>query len=325
MEEKFSIINLDGLSDIAIKFLEMIERTVGWVIFPKGSKKDFEEGLLLYKRSIEDDDQISDIEKAVKISNSRHDLKQYINQSKIIMRAAKDIKSGISMNLDEDWLFYFFNHAKNICDEHIQKVWAKILAEKTNGNIGIEKKLIFTLSLMDMNSTKLFENLCKITFEYAEAYNAFTYSDNYRSKNIPLVYKQIHLLWSDIEKKYNKFCLSLDDYEILEELGLIKISNDLEDFEYPYNMMSLRNKSCIIKCCDKRYLLHPKGLKDYRKIFRANNAFYNKNSIKLGYIRYTKMGETLYNILRIKADECLFEVLEKYLKEQNFCLEEVES
>ena len=68
---KFSLINLDGASDIIIKFLDMIEKAVGWSVIPKGTKADFKEGLAVYKESIMSDDSLNGIEKGAKISSAK--------------------------------------------------------------------------------------------------------------------------------------------------------------------------------------------------------------------------------------------------------------
>ena len=44
----FSVLNIDGLGDVAVKFLDMLEKACVWAISPHGSKKEFEEGLLAY-------------------------------------------------------------------------------------------------------------------------------------------------------------------------------------------------------------------------------------------------------------------------------------
>ena len=127
-DKNYSILNLDGASDVIIKMLVMIENAVGWIGAPKGAKKDFNEGLAIYKESIEKNDTLSGLEKGAKISNARMELKQYINQGKIISNAFKNLQNEAKMNVEDDWLLVFFEYAKNISDDEIQQVWGRILS-----------------------------------------------------------------------------------------------------------------------------------------------------------------------------------------------------
>ncbi len=108
-DKNYSILNLDGASDVIIKMLVMIENAVGWIGAPKGAKKDFNEGLAIYKESIEKNDTLSGLEKGAKISNARMELKQYINQGKIISNAFKNLQNEAKMNVEDDWLLVFLN------------------------------------------------------------------------------------------------------------------------------------------------------------------------------------------------------------------------
>ena len=123
-DKNYSILNLDGASDVIIKMLVMIENAVGWIGAPKGAKKDFNEGLAIYKESIEKNDTLSGLEKGAKISNARMELKQYINQGKIISNAFKNLQNEAKMNVEDDWLLVFFEYAKSA----EEKGWKVIIA-----------------------------------------------------------------------------------------------------------------------------------------------------------------------------------------------------
>lgn len=163
-DNKFSLINLGGASDVIIKLLDMIEKAVGWTVVPKGTKADFEEGLAVYKESIMNDNSLSEIQKSAKISAARKELKQYINQGKIISYASMNINDNAKMDEDDDWLMYFFEYAKNITNDDVQKIWGRLLSMKINGEEGVSKKLINALSLMEPEDVELFCTLCSLTF-----------------------------------------------------------------------------------------------------------------------------------------------------------------
>ena len=68
-------------------------------------------------------------------------------------------------DIDEDWFVFFFEKAKLISDESMQQIWGKLLAFRVNGNSNINKKLLYTFSLMENKDVELFCTLCAMTFE----------------------------------------------------------------------------------------------------------------------------------------------------------------
>lgn len=161
------LIDFKGASDVLIKLLNMVEKSIGWVISPKGTKKDFNEGLETYKKSIEDDQSLSGIEKGAYISTAKRDLLHYINTGKIIGFAGNNINTDADFeNVGVDWLAFFFEHAKNISREDVQLIWGKILANKINGDRQITKKMVHILSIIEDEDIDVFCKICSMTFEH---------------------------------------------------------------------------------------------------------------------------------------------------------------
>ena len=115
MSNNPALINLDGISDIAIKLLDMIEHLAGWVASPKGKAADFEEGLEFYKNSLEQDTSLTDREKAVKLSLARTEFRKYVNQAKIVSQAVDSLSRSINPShiddIDADWINTFLSYA----------------------------------------------------------------------------------------------------------------------------------------------------------------------------------------------------------------------
>lgn len=293
----FSIINLDGASDVIIRLLDMIEKAVGWTIIPKGSKADFEEGLAVYKEFIIKDNSISGIEKGVKISNARKELKQYINQCKIISYAAEDIKDDAEMNIEDDWLMYFFEYAKNITNDDIQRIWGRILAEKCNGNTSINRKLINVLSTLDAESASVFGELCSIAITslniYHYTYDGFDCIPVYGIKPL-MLYDFMLESNSDLIDSYEDIITKFQQFAILKEIGLIEICSGDENKKYK------KVDSFSFMFSNKEYSMERKD-KKMRYV-----------ELDFGHIKFTVIGETLYNILKINPFPCFDIIIEKY-------------
>lgn len=290
-DNKFSLINFDGVGEVAIKFLEMIEDTVGWCMKPKGNKMDFEDGLKLYKQSIIQDDNLSDIEKASLYAESRRILKHYINQGKIIDQALLYIENSLNSDIDEDWLLLFFDYAKNISNEQIQNVWGKILAEKYKGKESINRRLIYCLYLLDAQSCCLFEKLCKwtITLDLGKYLGGF-YETNKRESTaeyIPLTFIN-----------YNH----IGEFHCLEELGLIKIRSEGANYNFSSN-------ECYVIVDNIKYLIKQKHI--------------NNKSVLFGNVSYTTTGSTLCDILNIPLSNSILDRTKNILKKYGYILERV--
>ena len=115
MSNNPALINLDGISDVAIKLLDMIEDLAGWVVSPKGKAADFEEGLEFYKKSLGQDASLTDQEKAVKISLARTEFRKYVNQAKIVSKAIDSLSRSTDSShiddIDADWINTFLSYA----------------------------------------------------------------------------------------------------------------------------------------------------------------------------------------------------------------------
>lgn len=67
--------------------------------------------------------------------------------------------------LDNDWLAYFNEYAKNVNREDAKILWGKVLARECNNCGCIPKKLIHILSVMSKNDAESFEKLCGFMVE----------------------------------------------------------------------------------------------------------------------------------------------------------------
>lgn len=73
------LVSLDGAGDVVVKFLDMIEKAAIWAFSPHGERKNFEEGLAAYKKSIEEDPTLTGLAKGARIARASKDLNWYIH------------------------------------------------------------------------------------------------------------------------------------------------------------------------------------------------------------------------------------------------------
>jgi len=190
-ENGFSLINVNGLSNVAIKLLDMLEKSVGWAVSPKGSRNDFEEAIKYYKKSIEEDTSIPPLVKASKIAAARKELTQYFNHGNIISNTIAYLKQDSKIdNVDFNWLVRFFEAAGCVSDNDIQDLWAKVLTGTLQqGNFSF--RALETLQNMSKQEAIIFQKLLKyITFSnstyFLFSYGFSGFSSNYSEAINPI-------------------------------------------------------------------------------------------------------------------------------------------
>ncbi len=292
-DNRFSLINIDGASDVVIKFLDMIEHAVGWCVQPKGKRKDFEDGLDIYKQGIMQNDQLSTVEKAALYAKSRITFKQYINQGKIINYALSYITNDSHDDINDDFLFMFFDYAKNISNEQIQKIWGRILAEKYNGNDGVNRRLIYCLYMMDKKIAMLFDKICHQTIILISEYNW-----GHIHKEIEYIPLNLNLddfcdvMFDGLEY----FCCDSAELELLEEIGLITYNKN------GYNVYRVTTGSYIV-------------INNIVHHLKFNNE--ENDNLALSNIKFTTVGKTLYKVLTLSQNSSLLGIIKLMLKRQD--------
>lgn len=94
------------------------------------------------------------------------EVKKQFNMESILSQAIPLLKETATPEaMDEDWIMDFFNKARNISNEDMQRMWAKLLAEEANSPNSIRKKSLFVLSNMSKFDAQTFEKLSSLSIE----------------------------------------------------------------------------------------------------------------------------------------------------------------
>ena len=260
--------------------LDKMEHAVGFVVTPRGKKKDLEEAVSYYIDEIKNDKKLSPIIKAVKISNARRDIKEYINQNDIVNIGMDNMDNNTKMEkITDDWLMYFFDKAKNVTNEQLKVIWGKLLAEEAISG-EVSKKLVHILSVISPDDAFAFGNVC----------NYYVFVDNVNGLEGVL---QIF----DAKK------IGVDNLQRLESLGLINFalagSATLS--------AGIDFGECEEKVVELRY---------FGKKIKINIP---EGQMKLGYASLTKEGEQLRKIIEPKEiDTLLQEILDENNKQRKY-------
>lgn len=233
---RFSLIDVEGISDVANNLLDKLSDAVGWIVNRETPSK------IAVNTYIEDikNSSHTPLEKAALISTSKKAIKEYSNQLNIIGIAANSMgKNARPECLEDDWILQFMDRARLVSDETFQFIWGKILATECNNPQSVPRALLSILSQMDKEDAETFTTLCSMSINVLDEYNPIVIREKFDE------YKQFGL---DYEKLISLKALGLIEmdfggvaagYEIANKDEMVKVQ--YFDKEYAYR----ENKSNI--------------------------------------------------------------------------------
>ncbi len=271
-----SLIKIDfkSLSNLGIALLNKIEKGTGWIFSTETAKKEGYKNLIDEISKRED---INPIDRAVIISQFNKIKREHRNKAQIIDKSIKLLEKGDNPErISDDWLIKFFESCKNVSDEELQYIWAKILANECKEEKNNSFKLLRTISELSKNEIDAIIKIvkeCNYGVSSFEAIGILCLSNNYL-ENINVKYEEI------VE---------------LEDIGIMKRETiSLED-EFAFKV----NENKIIKFIKKE---EKKG-----KILKLVNF--------AEFYRFTSIGMELLELINVKNDKTQFQKLENALKD----------
>lgn len=176
--------DLAGLSEPLTKLIDVIANGCKWIAEPYQikriadanayassvqSKEDFKQGL---RNSL--------LEYTQRSMLSFRENKQIENLANIINFAGQELQAIDKINdtpVSPEWSIRFFDYAQNICDEDIQIIWGKILAQETSSPGKFFKRTLDILHNIEPFEAKWFTELCQFVLN-----NTFIHNDVVSSK-----------------------------------------------------------------------------------------------------------------------------------------------
>ncbi len=153
----FSLVNLDGISEIAKELLEKITGAIGWLATRETPNRI---AVQTYIEEIQHGEQ-NPLVKAALISNAKKIIKEYSNQHNIVRYAIENIREKAQpAKVDDDWISQFMDKARLVSDTDFQMIWGRILAEECNDPGIVPRSLLHILEQMDKNDAERFVKLC---------------------------------------------------------------------------------------------------------------------------------------------------------------------
>lgn len=129
------------------------------------------------------------------------EIKKQINLNSIVSKAIEFIKENEKVTdkpVDSDWINKFINESKEISNEEMQNLWAKILSDEVSRPNSYSLRTLETLKNMNKYDAEVFTKFIKLSFDNIDG--RYILSD----RNL-----------------YTKYGLDFSDITLLEEIGLL--------------------------------------------------------------------------------------------------------
>lgn len=205
-----AINDLVGLKEPLLKLIEVVSSGIGKVYEPTHIKR-------IAKAKIEEINLISDaidknIALPIKYENGNitvdaqniqelmiraqnrvlfQEMRKQKNIESIVEKAyieLKEEKEISSEEVDQDWIIRFFNSIEDISEEHMQKMWAKILVGEIKQPKSFSKRTLEALKNLSKTEAEIFEKFCKGVI------GGGLLNDDSFFKSLGITYSDIYLL-----------------------------------------------------------------------------------------------------------------------------------
>ncbi len=233
--------------------------------------------------------------------------KQAKNKFKIYKKAERIADKSKEKKIekpDDDWLAYYDELVSNVSDEQMQEIWARILVREHIENGSISKAMLNVFSLLDKDTAATFQKICTLTYLLND--------DDMGIFEIPLVlYDDIlnkilenkvasteYGELSELLTRYQRYCPTQQEINLLDEIGLLKISQIYDEND----IFSYKKRKAIFQVGTQQY--------EMESFYDSGNEY---EYILTGQAFFTQLGLSLYHALQVEVYPELYEVL------VNFC------
>lgn len=157
------IINLEKLSEPVTKLVEVISAGIGRVYAPFGTVRQARadaEAKIIHANA---DGAVIEIEERAKSRVQYREAVRQQNIERIASQAAFELPERVSSDgVALDWTLQYFDHAQDVCDEDMQKLWARILAGEVANPGSYSKRTLQFLRTLDKHEAEAFTSICSV-------------------------------------------------------------------------------------------------------------------------------------------------------------------
>ena len=168
---EFNLVKLDsnGLSQLGEALVNKVSDAIGGIAKPRQMKKLAEAtakaAIILTTADIECDE----LRRRAAERWMTEETRKQANIESITTKAIPLLeKTSKPESIENDWLVNFFENCRNISDDDVQSIWARILASQASGQAKFSRKTINLLNDFDKQDCIFFIKLCGFVINLGE-------------------------------------------------------------------------------------------------------------------------------------------------------------
>lgn len=279
----YSLINLGEFTKPATVLVERVSDAVGGIFKPGQIVRVAKAEAEAQRIQAEAKIQIDDLQRRSFNRFLQEEAKKQKNIEEITQKALPDVnEQATPENIDEDWITNFFDRCRLISDSEMQSLWSRVLAGEANSPNTYSKRTVNFLSSLDKGEAELFTKVCNF---------CWTIDDDF----VPLIYDVNHNL-------YHKNGINFGALTHLDSIGLIQCSH-LTGFQIAQ----------LPKIVNVFY---------YGESTRLEFQKESENSLQVGTVVLTKIGQELAPICGSSANQEFLEFIREQWKKEGYIKEE---
>ena len=293
MGDRYSLIDIGNISKpiagVANNFIDKISAALGWAFNRKNIEPAIAEANKSIIEEISNRQDINPIERAAFVNNYKKIVKEYGNQCDIIQKAIEHLNPDAKIeDVNDDWIMFFFDKVKNVSEDYMKDIWAKILSGEFNKPNTYTKQFIHTMSIMDTNLAMRFQKLRSSCFFIPPKLYLFIYRTNNKDINNGAKYKTLNI--------------NFKDFRELETIGLIRCRH--------HKFYTIKKNEVVLYYGSKKIMLSS-----------------NKAKIATGNVTLTNTGKQLCSISPMEYREEVLNICIKTWEKLGYnpIIEEVEN
>jgi len=209
-ENKFSLIDLGKLSKPIGKLIEAVSQGIGTLYEPTKIRRKAKAQADASLIKVESDIRKKDLLRRAANRLVFQEISRQENIENIIKIAAHSLPATVSEDpVDKDWISRFFDECKDVSNEDLQKVWARILAKEVASPGSCSRKTLSILKDLSAKDADLFNRICNLLW---------------------LTNDDIFIPYRDdlsFNVQFEKYRMDYDSLLHLNSLGLIHFNQDL--------------------------------------------------------------------------------------------------
>lgn len=151
------------MSEVGKTLIDHVARFIGGGLAPYQIKRITEAQAHAALIKATSDIHVQGLHQRAALRAAQEQTRHQHNMEAIALEGAKEVTESYEEKPDDDWLDYFFNHARHISSSEAQNLWGKILGNEFQKPGQTSKKLLDTLRSLDKHDAQLFQRICEFS------------------------------------------------------------------------------------------------------------------------------------------------------------------